>query len=243
MLTVLFYELKNQLSTFTTYVVATLFLLASAWFLSFSDSQLNIFNLGIASIDTLFFIVPWLFLFLIPTSTMRFFAEEKKNGTIELLLTKPLTPWQLIMGKYGVVLITVLLLLLLSLCYLIVILILSPSSQSIDVAAVVGGYIGAFMLGAVFGSFGIFASVITPNSAISFIVSLTISFFFYIGFDGLAALAPMKNISSILLCFSVREHYDAMSRGILHSRDIVYFLSVIILFLSLTRYGLKQYIR
>ncbi len=228
--------LKKEISAFfsslTGYIAVGIFLMANAWFMWINPGEWNVIDGGFATIDTLFTIAPWVFLFLIPAVTMRSFAEEKKSGTIELLLTKPITDNQLVMGKYLAAVLLALFALLPTLVYFMSVYRLGNPVGNIDAGGTWGSYIGLFFLAASYVAVGIFASSLTDNQIVSFIVAAVLCFFLYTGFDGLAGLAWLKPIDETVLSLGINEHYKSMSRGVIDSRDVIYFLSLIVLFLS-----------
>ncbi len=235
--------LKKEISTFfssiTGYLVIVVFLTVIGLYMWVFPGEMNILELGYSSIDTLFNIAPWVFLFLVPAVTMRLFAEEKRTGTLETLLTKPLTDFQIIFAKYLSGLLLVLLALLPTLVYFISVqYFISP--QNMDVGGTIGSYIGLFFLAAIYVSIGVFASSITSNQIVAFISGVVISFFFYIGFEYISQLDFLGNISIIIDYLGINMHYKSISRGVIDTQDIVYFLSVITIFILLTKTILEK---
>ncbi len=202
--------------------------------------EFNILDAGYANIDTLFIIAPWVFMFLIPAVTMRMFADEKKSGTIELLLTRPLTDIQIILGKYLAGLTLVILSLLPTLVYYYSAQVLGNPTGNIDTGGMWGSYLGLLFLASAFVSIGIFSSSVTENQIIAFIIGVFLSFFFFIGFESISTLAMFGKIDSVILHFGINEHYISMSRGVIDSRDVIYYLSLIGVFLLLTRTVLES---
>ena len=200
----------------------------------------NILDNGYANIDALFMLAPWVFLFLIPAITMRSFADEKKSGTIELLLTRPLSDLQIILAKYFAGVTLVLFSLLPTLIYYYSVHRLGSPVGNIDTGGMWGSYIGLLFLGAAFVSIGIFASAVTDNQVISFILSLFLCFFIYTGFDFLSSFAFFGKIDNIILALGINTHYMSMSRGVVDSRDIIYFVSLVAIFIVSTRTVLES---
>ncbi len=200
----------------------------------------NILDNGYANIDALFILAPWVFLFLIPAITMRSFADEKKSGTIELLLTRPLSDLQIILAKYFAGVTLVLFSLLPTLIYYYSVHRLGSPVGNIDTGGMWGSYIGLLFLGAAFVSIGIFASAVTDNQVISFILSLFLCFFIYTGFDFLSSFAFFGKIDNIILALGINTHYMSMSRGVVDSRDIIYFVSLVAIFIVSTRTVLES---
>ena len=233
MLTIFVKEIRSFLSSLIAYIAIGVFLLAIGLFMwVFKDT--NVLEGGYANIDTLFFMGPWVFIFLISAITMRSFSEEKKTGTIETL-TAPISDMSIILGKYFAGVVLVLFSLLPTLLYYYTIHQLGNPVGNIDTGAMWGSYLGLLMLGSVFVAIGIFASVITDNQIVSFIVSMFLCFVFYIAFDYLGQLDALRGISYWIQWLGISYHYESISRGVLDSRDAIYFLSAITLFLLLTK--------
>lgn len=195
----------------------------------------NVLDYGFADLETLFMLGPYLFLFLIPAVTMRTFAEEKKTGTIELLLTRPLRDWDIILGKYFASFALVLLALLPTLLYYYSVYQLGNPQGNIDTAGTIGSYIGLILLGAVFTAMGVFASAITKDQIISFIVAFFLCFVLYQGFASLASVDDASNFSYFIVQLGLDYHYASIRKGLVDSRDVIYFLSVIVLMLMSTK--------
>lgn len=240
MFTLLKKEIRSFLSSLIGYIAISVFLLIISLFMWVLKTDSNILENGYATIDSLFIIAPWVFLFLIPAITMRSFADEKKAGTIELLLTRPLTDLQIILAKYFAGFILVLFSLLPTLIYYYSVHRLGNPVGNIDTGGMWGSYIGLLFLGAAFVSIGIFASAITDNQVISFILALFLCFFIYIGFEYLSSFALFGKVDNIILSLGINQHYISMSRGVIDTRDIVYFISIIALFLLSTRTVLES---
>ncbi len=228
-------ELSSFFSSITGYVVIIVFLLINSLFIWVFPSEFNILDNGYASLESLFFLSPWVFLFLVPAVSMRLFAEEKNSGTIELLYTKPLTELNIVLAKYFAGLALVLFSLIPSFIYFISVYYLGETQGNIDTGGTWGSYIGLFFLAAIYVSIGIMSSAITSNQVIAFLISVFLSFIFYIGFDFIASLSIFTEINTVVVKIGINEHYKSMSRGVLDSRDIVYFVGVIGIFLMITR--------
>jgi ABC-2 type transport system permease protein len=228
-------EINTFFSSLTGYLVVLVFLLATAWFLWIGTGTFNIIDSGFASLGGLFEIAPWLFLFLLPAITMRTLADEKKAGTIELLLTRPITERQLVLGKYFAAVAVAWLSLLPTLIYFFSIYQLGNPVGNIDAGGTWGSYIGLLLLAAGYAAIGVFASALTDNQIISFIVAAVGCFFFYLGFDGLAALMAFQSGDQLLLALGINEHYKSLSRGVIDWRDVLYFVSLITVFLEAAR--------
>lgn len=235
---VLFKEINTFLNSLIAYVVISVFLTGLGLTL-WVFPETSVLEYGFASMETLFITGPYVFMFLIPAITMRMFAEEKKQGTLELLLTRPLTHWQIILGKYFSSLVIIAFALLPTLIYYYTIWYLGNPVGNIDTAAVTGSYIGLFLLGAVFASIGIFASSVTENQIIAFVLAVFISFIAYTGFSSIASINVWGALSPILEQIGLLYHYDSISRGLVDSRDVIYFISMAVLMLMLTKFSLE----
>ena len=176
-------ELKNFLSSLIGIMVVVVFLLITGLFLWVFKSDFNITAYGYANLDSLFILAPWVFLFLVPAVTMRFFAEEKRTGTIEMLLTKPLSDWQIVCAKYLAGIALVLLALIPTLIYYISVSQLAMPVGNVDHGGIWGSYIGLFFLSSAFVSIGVFCSSITNNQILAFILSVFLCGFLFIGFE------------------------------------------------------------
>lgn len=233
-------EISSFLNSLIGYIVIVVFLAIISLFMWVFPGEMNILDAGYANIDTLFVIAPWVFMFLVPAITMRSFADERKSGTIELLLTRPLSDWQIVLAKYLAGVTLVLLSLIPTLVYYISVHFLGNPVGNIDTGGMWGSYIGLFFLASGFVAVGIFASSITENQIVSFIVAVFLCFFFYIGFDSISNLALFGKIDALIIQLGIQEHYISMSRGVIDTRDVVYFLSLAAFFLLLTKTVLES---
>jgi len=233
-------EIESLLSSLIAYIVIVVFLLVVSFFLWVIRFGHNIIGNGYADINGLFVIAPIVFLFLIPAITMRMFAEEKKGGTIELLLTQPLSDLQIILAKFFAGLILVAIALLPTLVYYYSVYQLGMPPGNIDSGAMWGSYLGLIFLGSSFVAIGLFASSITDNQIVSFIIAALLSGFFYLGFEFIWPLDVFSNIGLFVSSLGIYAHYESISRGVIDTRDIIYFISVIGFFLMLTRFVLAS---
>lgn len=233
-------ELSSFFSSLIGYLTIIVFLVLVGLMLWVFKSDFNILDYGFSSIDGLFVIGPFLYLFLIPAITMRMFAEEKKNGTMELLLTKPLSEMNLIWAKFlaGVTLVFISLLPTV-VCYFSVVALGDPVGN-IDTGSVVGSYIGLLLLGAAFVAIGLFASSITNNQIVAFIIAALMSAAMHLGFESLYRMGFLGNADLFVRSLGMSYHYESISRGVVDSRDIIYFASVIALFMMATRIVLQS---
>jgi ABC-2 type transport system permease protein len=235
-------EINSFLSSIIGYVVMAVFLLCIGLFMwIIPGTDFNILENGYANLDTLFIIAPWVFMFLIPAVTMRSFAEENKTGTIELLLTRPLSDLKIITAKYAAGVLLVLFSLLPTLVYFISVYELASPKGNVDTGGITGSYFGLLFLCSAFVSAGVFASALTNNQVISFILAVLLSFFFYSGFDSLSSLAGTSGIvANIFSQVGMEEHYASMSRGVIDTKDMIYFITLTSFFLLLTRFILEK---
>ena len=234
MLTILKKDLTDFFNSLAAYITIGIFLLVTGFFLwVFPES--SILEYGYAGLDSLFNITPYVFMFLIPAITMRSIAEEKKEGTFELLATRPLTDWQIVLGKYFAALMIVILALLPTLIYYVSVYQLGVSQGNVDSGAVTGSYIGLLLLGGCFTAIGMFSSSVSKNQIIAFTIAVFLCFISFSGFESFSQLLSLQSIESTLTGLGINEHYQSISRGVLDSRDLVYFLSFISLFLLITK--------
>lgn len=240
MLALLQKEIKAFLSSLIGYIVIVVFLLLIGLIMWVFPTDMNVLNQGYASLETLFNIAPWVFMFLIPAITMRSFSEEKRTGTIELLLTKPLSDLQIILAKYFAGLILVLFSILPTLFYFASIYYLGSPVGNVDVGGTWGSYIGLLLLGGGFVSIGVFSSSLATNQVVAFIVAVFLCFICYIGFDALASLDALGAIDYLIIKLGINEHYISISRGVLDTRDLLYFVSLSAFFVILTKLVLES---
>jgi len=227
-------ELFSLLNSLMAYITIGVFLLVSGLLLWFFPDT-SILEYGYAELNGFFSLTPFLFMFLIPAITMRSFAEERREGTYVLLASRPLTDWQIILAKYFACLMLVLFALIPTLLYYYSILQLGLPKGNIDGGAVAGSYIGLLLLGAAFAAIGIFSSSITKNQVIAFAVAVLISFIAYSGFDSLGKIFASTVLEDVFGWLSINVHFQSMSRGVLDTRDVIYFITFILVFLGITR--------
>jgi ABC-2 type transport system permease protein len=233
-------EINSFFSSIVGYVALLVFLGACSLFL-WIIPEYSILGYGYASMDRFFEIAPWLLLLLVPAVTMRSLADEFRTGTIEWLSTKPLTDLEIIVGKYLATLALIVFALLPTLVYVYTIGSLTLPDVSLDSAAIIGSYIGLFFLAATFAAVGVFCSSLTANQVVGFLISLLSCYLLYTGFEQLSKLPKFsEGVDYYLSMIGMQFHYNSISRGLIDSRDVVYFLSIIILFISLTRFSLNS---
>ncbi|TSD66056.1 gliding motility-associated ABC transporter substrate-binding protein GldG [Inquilinus sp. KBS0705] len=240
MFSILKKEITSYLSSLVAYVTIGVFLLVLGLFLwVFPDT--SILAYGYAGLDSLFSTAPYLFMFLVPAITMRSIAEERREGTFELLLTRPLTDIQIVLGKYFAGVLVVLFALVPTLVYYFSVYTLGTPQGNIDTGAVIGSYIGLFLLGAAFTAIGLFASSVTKNQVIAFTIAVFLCFFFYSGFDSLNSILSLQDLG--ISSLGITQRYESVSRGVLDTRDLAYFLILCTLFLWLTLFVLHRQLK
>lgn len=233
-------EIKTFLGSLIGTLVIVVFLLVTGLFLWVFPGVYNIPDNGYATLESLFLLAPWLYLFLVPAITMRLFADEKRTGTIEILLTHPISDFQLVLAKFFAGLALVAFSLLPTLLNFLSVYLLGNPVGSIDVGATWGSFIGLFLLAAIYVAIGVFASSLTDNQIVSFILAMGISFIFYLGLDFVASSGVPYIVEQILSYFSINNHYLSISRGVIDMRDMVYFVGMALLFLYITGILLRK---
>nr|WP_315161426.1 gliding motility-associated ABC transporter permease subunit GldF [uncultured Flavobacterium sp.] len=232
-------EIKSFFGSPVGYLVIAIFLILNGLFLWVFEGEYNILNTGFADLTPFFTLSPWILIFLIPAVTMRSFSDEKKQGTLELLLTKPLSIWQIVNGKFLGAVLLITMAIIPTFIYVAVISSLGMPEGNIDMGSTMGSYFGLLFLIAAYSAIGIFTSTLSENQIVAFIVAVFVCFFFYFGFEGLSAIVP--NFSTKIAALGMQDHFKSMSRGVLDTRDIIYFSSITIVFLSFTVYNLKSF--
>lgn len=236
----MFAILKKEINSFFSspigYLVIAIFLILNGLFLWVFRGEFNILDFGFSDVSPFFQLAPWILIFLIPAVTMRSFSDELKQGTLELLLTKPISHLNIVLGKYFGAFILILIALLPTLLYIYTVFELGNPTGNIDIGSTVGSYFGLLFLVAAYTAIGVFASSLSDNQIVAFILAVFISFIFYIGFEGIADITSNNTIEKIGMSY----HYKSMSRGIIDTRDLIYFLSVSILFILLTKINLSK---
>lgn len=227
-------EVNTFFSSLIGYIVIGTFLVLMG-LVMWVFPEYSVLDNNYANMDALFGIAPMVFLFLIPAVCMRTFAEEKQTGTIELLVTRPVSDWQIVSGKFLACLTLVLIALLPTILYYMTVYQLGAPKGNLDSGGILGSYIGLLLLAGAFVAIGIFASSLTNNQIVSFVLATFLCFISYMTFDSLSRLPVFfGKTDDFVQSIGIAYHYDSISRGVLDTRDIVYFLSVIMLFLSAT---------
>lgn len=230
-------ELSQFFSNLTGYIAIIVFLLVNGLVLFVFKN--NILEYGYASLESFFSFAPWIVLFLVATITMRSFADEYKGGTYEVLRTRPLTSWQIVIGKFLGSLLVAIIALIPTLVYYFTINSLA-STTGIDAGAAAGSYLGLLLITALFTSIGICVSSFTNNPVVAFIISLVACILFYFGFTAISQLPFFENGADYYVALvGIESHYQSISRGVLDTRDLVYFLSLTFFFLLLTKQNLQ----
>ncbi|MEZ4793592.1 MAG: gliding motility-associated ABC transporter permease subunit GldF [Gelidibacter sp.] len=239
----MFAILKKEINSFFAspigYLVIAVFLLLNGLFLWLFKGDFNILDSGFADMSAFFLLSPWILIFLIPAVTMRSFSDEKKQGTLELLLTKPISAQQIVLGKYFGAFILIIIALVPTLLYVFTISKLGAIEGNLDVGSIVGSYFGLLFLVAAYTSIGIFASTLSDNQIVAFIIAVFICFFFYFGFEGISDYKIFGD-SLYLEKLGMESHFKSMSRGVLDTRDLVYFISITIFFIVLTKLNIQK---
>ena len=228
-------EIVSFFSSIIGCAVIVVFLILTGWFMWINPGEFNILDSGYSNIDTLFFIAPWVFLFLVPAITMRSFAEERKTGTIELLLTYPSGAMRIVVAKYFAAITLILLSLAPCLIYYCTVYIIGNPVGNIDSGGVWGSFVGLFFLACAYASIGIFVSSLTDSQIVAFIISASLCFFVYSGFDGIALLSPLKSVNTFIVSLGINEHYKSLSRGVIDLRDLIYFIALSTIFIGAAR--------
>lgn len=232
--------LRKEINTFfaspIAYLVIAVFLLLNGLFLWLFKGDYNILDHGFAELTPFFSLAPWIFIFLIPAVTMRSFSDERKQGTLELLLTKPIKKTHIVLGKYFGAFILIILALTPTLLYAFSVYILGNPVGNLDLGSTLGSYVGLLFLIGAYTSIGIFASTLSSNQIVAFIVSVFLCFFFFYGFNGIANLLSSESVSQL----GMEAHFTSMSRGVIDTRDVIYFVSMVLFFVFLTSIQLSR---
>lgn len=234
-------EIAYFFSSLVGIVILMTFLIVNALFLWAYpiNEYLNIVSSGYASLDPLFTLAPWMYLILIPALTMRTISEEKSLGTLELLISKPLSDRQIVFAKFYSCLLILILTLLPTITYVISVSYLAFPVGNIDVGATMGSYIGLVLLGAAFISIGIFTSSISKNQIVALLLSILLCIFFYLGFEWIAAFGTENSAGYFIRQLGIQEHYNSISRGLIDTRDVVYYGVLIVFFMALSELKLS----
>jgi ABC-2 type transport system permease protein len=232
--------LKKEINSFFAspigYLVLAIFLIINGLFLFLFKNEFNILDYGFADLSSFFTLAPWILIFLIPAVTMRSFSEEKRQGTLELLLTRPISKLQIVLGKYFAAVLLIVLALIPTFLYVYTVYQLGNPIGNLDLGSTIGSYIGLLFLVAAYTAIGIFSSSISKNQIVAFIIAVFICLFFYIGFESLADYLSSNTIDSL----GMQAHFESIGRGIIDTRDLLYFLTVTVIFILLTTLGISS---
>ena len=236
----MFAILKKEINSFFAspigYLVIGVFLLLNGLFLWVFKGEFNILDYGFADLTSFFLLAPWILMFLIPAVTMRSFADEKKQGTLELLLTKPISHLNIVLGKYFGAFVLILISLTPTLLYVFTVYQLGNPVGNLDMGSTLGSYFGLLFLIAAYTAIGIFTSSLSDNQIVAFIIAVVLCLLFYIGFEGISEFTSSNFIEQL----GMNIHFKSMSRGVLDTRDIIYFISLTIFFLILTKLNINK---
>lgn len=231
-------EISQFFSSLTGYIAIILFLLINGVFLFLLKGS-SIFDFGYASLNKFFELAPWILIFLVPAVSMRSLSEEYRAGTFEILQTRPLSNWQIVLGKYLSILLILVFVIIPTLIYVFTI--KSLSTAGIDSGGIMGSYFGLLMLAAVFAAISLCCSGFTANAVVAFLVSAFVCVLVYFGFSALSKLGVFQgNVDYYLQMLGIDFHYQSISRGVIDSRDMIYFASLIFLFLMITVKSLRK---
>ncbi|HKJ06181.1 MAG TPA: gliding motility-associated ABC transporter permease subunit GldF [Flavobacteriaceae bacterium] len=233
-------ELNSFFSSPIAYLVIGVYLVFNGLFLWVFPSEFNILHAGFADLNAYFFLAPWIFLFLIPALTMRSFSEEYNNGTIELLKTKPLSNWQIVLGKFLATLVLVIFSILPTLIYSYSVYQLGNPKGNIEFGTTTGSFIGLLFLASTYCAIGVFASTLSKNQIVSFIVAVCLCFFLFYGFEFIGNYQFFGEADFFIQQLGMKSHFQSISKGVLDTRDLIYFISVSLLFLALTKFKISD---
>ena len=233
---ILLREIKSFFGSIIGYLVVVVFLVLNGLFLWVFDGSYNILQSGYNDLTPFFKLAPWILLLLIPAVTMRSFSDERKQGTIELLLTKPLSIYEIVSGKFLGAFVLILIAILPTVLYVIILNPYGNPMNNMDIGSTIGSYIGLLFLIAGYTAIGIFSSTLSDNQIVAFICAIVLSLVFYMGFDQLSGMLKLPFLERIGMDF----HFKSMSRGVIDTRDVLYFISVAFLFVSATVFNLKS---
>ncbi|ADY31017.1 MULTISPECIES: gliding motility-associated ABC transporter permease subunit GldF [Cellulophaga] len=235
---------KREIQSFFTspigYMVIGLFLIFCGLFLWVFKGEYNVFDYGFADLSNFFFLVPWVFLFLIPAITMKSFSEERKTGTLELLFIKPISLWQTVIGKFLGTLTLVIIAIIPTFLYVYSLSQLGQTIGNIDMGVVFGSYFGLLFLMASYTAIGIFASTLSQNQIVAFLLALILCFACFYGFQGISTLFTDGSTSVAIASLGMKAHFESIARGVIDTRDLIYFISLTVFFLFLTVVQLKN---
>lgn len=236
--------IKKELNAFfasqIAYLVVGVYLVINGLFLWVFEGDLNILHAGFADLTSYFFIAPWIFLFLIPAITMRSFSEEKSTGTFEILKTKPISNLQIVLGKFFASVILVLFAVAPTITYAYSIYELGNPIGNINLGSTIGSFIGLLLMASTYISVGLFASSLTNNQIVAFIISVFICFFFFYGFEAIASFSLFGTYDDLVQKIGLTNHYNSLAKGVIDTRDLLYFITVSLFFILLTKRNIEH---
>jgi len=232
-------EIQRFFTSAVGYLVVGFFLILSGLFLWVFNGAFNIFEYGFADLSNFFLLAPWVFLFLIPAITMKSFSEEKKLGTLELLFIKPIAIWETVLGKFLGTAVLAFIAIIPTLLYVYTVSQLGTRIGNLDTGLVIGSYFGLFFLITAYTAIGLFSSTLSENQIVAFITGMVLCFLLFYGFEALGSLFSSGNTAVFVKNLGMKAHFDSIARGVIDSRDLLYFLSVTLFFLLLTVTRLK----
>lgn len=225
-------EINSFFASAVGYLVIAVFLLLNSLFLWVFKGDFNILNSGFADLSAFFQLAPWILIFLIPAITMKSFSDEKRLGTLELLLTKPISPLAIVLGKYFGALVLSLITLVPTLLYIVTLWQLGNPPGNLDIGSITGSYLGLVFLIAAYTGIGVYTSTLSNNQIVAFIIAVFSCFFFYYGFEGISTLFSDHGFS--IAGLGLKAHFDSIARGVIDTRDIGYFMIVTAFFIFVT---------
>lgn len=221
------------------YLAIALFLILNGLLLWVFKGNFNIFDSGFAELTPFFQLAPWILTFLVPAICMKLFSDEMKLGTIELLFTKPVSLKNIVLGKYFAAFFVAAVALLPTLLYVIALWKLGNPPGNLDIGSTIGSYVGLLFLIAAYTAIGLFSSTLSENQVVSFLTGMFLCFFFYYGFEGLSALPFFSETSIFIENLGLKAHFSSIARGVVDTRDLLFFLSIAFIFLVLTTLKLR----
>ncbi|NNJ88307.1 MAG: gliding motility-associated ABC transporter permease subunit GldF [Eudoraea sp.] len=233
-------EITAFFTTVTGILALGLFLVVNGLLLWVFKGPFNVLDYGFADLSAFFMLSPFIFLFLIPALSMKSFSEEKKLGTLELLLMKPISPWELVLGKFLGIMVLAIIALVPTLVYVWTISALGSEAGNFDSGLVTAAYFGMILLLSAYTAIGLFASTLSENQIVAFLVAIIIALFMYSGFQAISGVLLGGGISLFIENLGMQSHYERMGRGIIDTRDVIYFISLAVFFLFLSVTRLKQ---
>ncbi len=228
-------EINQFFRSITGLLTIVIFLMVNGLFMWIFSGDFNVLDFGYANMDSFFMLSPILFLIFIPAICMRLFSEEYRSGTMEVLLTKPISIWNMVVSKYLAANVLVLFSILPTLIYFISIYFLGETIGNLDVGGIIGSYLGLFMLSSAFIAIGIFTSAISSNQVVAFLIAIICNAIVYYGFGILSEVTFFQNWDLFISNLGIAFHYNVMSKGVIDSRDVLYFMSICFLFLMLSK--------